>query len=189
VTDPDPALGAVSLARALESPLSLVADHARMLRSRAEPGDFMLRARLDEIIDAAARMKELLEAATSPPSSAPAEAAGPPAPKSDRLLEDLRREFPDPSFVAELVDTWIETALRRAGELRTAADARDRDALVRHAHALVAPAKTVGAFGLADLAAGIERDAPDGSWDRLLARVDEVEALVPATVARLRGQI
>lgn len=188
--DTRPTFGTTAeLAAELLEPLALVAGHAKKLLDRADPGDFVLRARLDEILAAATRMEELVDGvgqASEPPETAPP-ASAPPA--EDRLLEDLRREFTDSSFIAELVQTWAETAPRRAGELLAAAEARDREALLVHAHALVAPGKTVGALRLARIAASIERGARDDGWEALRAAVDEVVELVPGTIERLRAQV
>ena len=170
------------LAAGLRTPLSEVEGHARMLLDRADPGDFVLRARLDGILAAARRMRGLIEGLSGPhPNPRPAAGAD-----GDRLLVDLRREFQDADFIAELVQTWADSAATRADALRGARAARERRGILAGAHALKAPARTVGAHALAARLVELERRAEDAPWEELDERLDQVLALLPEVVRRLQ---
>jgi HPt (histidine-containing phosphotransfer) domain-containing protein len=174
------------LAGALQEPLGLVVRHAELLIARAEPGDFVVRARLDEILAAAERMGQLLEEAGQTPS--PAAPSPPPrGPSEDRLLEDLRREFDDPDFIADLVATWAVSGGEVLRALRAGLETKSRRAVLTSAHALKSPARAMGAIRLATRAAEIERRAEDAPWSDLAGLVDEVSVLVPESVERLQA--
>ena len=175
-----------ALAEALDEPLALVSGHTRVLLSRAEPGDFVLRARLDEILAAASRMRQVLDQARRTREPEPRTQ---PVVEEERLLVDLRQEFQDPAFIAELVETWAASAVDRVEALRAACRSEDRRQLIDEAHGLKSPARTMGASRVADLARRIELDGRSSAWSDLAPLVQEVATLVPDSVARLRALI
>jgi HPt (histidine-containing phosphotransfer) domain-containing protein len=186
-TGPDPrSRTGAELAAALLEPLGLVVRHAELLIARAEPGDFVVRARLDEILAAAERMAQLLdEAEQAPRPAAPSPPRGGPA--EDRLLEDLRREFDDPDFIADLVATWAVSGGELLLALRSGLETKNRRAVLTSAHALKSPARAMGAIRLATRAAEIERRAEDAPWTDLAELVEEMSVLVPDSVERLQA--
>jgi HPt (histidine-containing phosphotransfer) domain-containing protein len=65
----------------------------------------------------------------------------------------------DPSFLAELIDTFFSDSIDQFASMRQAAAANDSETLRRAAHSLKSNSSTFGALGLADICQEIESRA------------------------------
>src|SRR5205085_2274265 len=76
------------------------------------------------------------------------------------------------SFVAELIDTFVEDGRELVAALRRSLAAKDVDGFRRAAHSLKSNGETLGATGLATLARELESMARGGSLDSAGERLD-----------------
>ena len=99
----------------------------------------------------------------------------------ERLLA-LRDDYGDVALHA--LDVFATTAGTTLAELRAAQDAGDGDEVRRLAHRLSGSARTVGAVGMAELAAVLEASVPDAR-----AALVPLEAALAPTIAALRAAL
>jgi len=78
------------------------------------------------------------------------------------------------TFVAELVDTFIEDAQDLVAALRQALAGADVDTFRRAAHSLKSTGETVGATRLAAVARELEAQARSGTLDGAGGRLDQL---------------
>jgi HPt (histidine-containing phosphotransfer) domain-containing protein len=97
-------------------------------------------------------------------------------------LRTLRDDYGD--VATQLLGVFETTATATVGELRAALAAGERDEVRRLAHRLKGSARNVGATGLADLAAALEREPPDAP-----AALGRLDAALEPTSAQLRAAL
>ena len=116
----------------------------------------------------------LAPSAPEPASSAP-DAPGPAIDEAGfARLRDMAGG--DASFIAELIDTYLDDGMRQLAELDAAIAANDAPGAVRPAHSLKTGSANVGAARLASLCAATEASAREGSLDGADARLAEMHA-------------
>jgi HPt (histidine-containing phosphotransfer) domain-containing protein len=99
----------------------------------------------------------------------------------ERLLA-LRDDYGDVALQA--LEVFASTAGTTLAALRSAQDARNGEEVRRLAHRLRGSARTVGATGMAELAAAVEAGVPDAG-----AALEALEAALAPTIAALRAAI
>jgi HPt (histidine-containing phosphotransfer) domain-containing protein len=95
----------------------------------------------------------------------------------------MRRRLGDDDLIAEITAIFLADCPVRLAEIKTAVDARDRDAIRTAAHALKGAAGAVSAAPVAECARALERMAEAGDIDPELA--DAAWASLQAESARL----
>lgn len=100
-------------------------------------------------------------------------------------LDDLRAMLG--TRLATMVATLADQAATGSAAMRDAVAVGDLDALAHLAHRLKGGAGALGAAALADAAARLEALARAGDGAPLPAALDALDALVPPTLAALRG--
>ena len=95
----------------------------------------------------------------------------------ESVLARLRELAPDdPTFVQELLAEFVSDAEARLDTLRAALARADRAAVIAAAHSLRGSSGTIGAAGVASLAARIELGARDDSMDELGGALTALDA-------------
>lgn len=94
----------------------------------------------------------------------------------------------DPTFMAELIDTFASDAVAMLGELDAAVGAGDDAALMRPAHSLKSNAATFGATALAELCRALEADARGGVVPDPAGRVAAIRAELETVSAALQAE-
>lgn len=100
-------------------------------------------------------------------------------------LAELEAAVGDPSFVRELISTFLNDAPDLLGELRSSLEQRDFEELRRAAHTLKANGRTFGATGLAALSEELELSAQRGK----LADAVELVTRIEKEYARVAGAL
>lgn len=93
----------------------------------------------------------------------------------------------DPTFLAELVDTYLQDGAAQVEALQAAVARDDVEGLVRPAHTLKSSSASIGAMPLAELCRILEADARGGAVAGAAARVTAVAAAFEMTSAALRS--
>ena len=91
----------------------------------------------------------------------------------------------DPSFLAEMIDTFIEEAPGLIADMQTAATSADVDSLRRAAHTLKSNSLTFGAVRLGDLSREIEERATRSQIGDIGELINLVVEEYPAVAAAL----
>ena len=91
----------------------------------------------------------------------------------------------DPSFLAEMIDTFMEEAPGLIADMQTAATSADVDSLRRAAHTLKSNSLTFGAVRLGDLSREIEERAVRSQIGDIGELIDLVVEEYPAVAAAL----
>jgi histidine phosphotransfer protein HptB len=91
----------------------------------------------------------------------------------------------DPSFLAEMIDTFLEEAPGLISDMQTAATSADVDSLRRAAHTLKSNSLTFGAVRLGDLSREIEERAARSQIGDIGELIDLVVEEYPAVAAAL----
>jgi HPt (histidine-containing phosphotransfer) domain-containing protein len=97
-------------------------------------------------------------------------------------LRALRDGYGDVALQA--LEVFATTAGTTLAELRAAQAAGDRDEVRRLAHRLSGSARTVGATGMAEIAAALDAGVPDAP-----AALERLEAALAPTIAALRAAL
>jgi PAS domain S-box-containing protein len=100
-------------------------------------------------------------------------------------LAELEAAVGDPTFVRELISTFLNDAPDLLGELRSTLEQRDFEELRRAAHTLKANGRTFGATGLAALSEELELSAQTGT----LADAVELVTRIEKEYARVAGAL
>jgi PAS domain S-box-containing protein len=100
-------------------------------------------------------------------------------------LGELEAAVGDPTFVRELISTFLNDAPDLLGELRSSLEQRDFEELRRAAHTLKANGRTFGATGLAALSEELELSAQTGT----LADAVELVTRIEKEYARVAGAL
>jgi HPt (histidine-containing phosphotransfer) domain-containing protein len=100
-------------------------------------------------------------------------------------LRELEAAVGDPTFVRELISTFLNDAPDLLGELRSSLEQRDFEELRRAAHTLKANGRTFGATGLAALSEELELSAQMGT----LADAVELVTRIEREYARVAGAL
>jgi HPt (histidine-containing phosphotransfer) domain-containing protein len=100
----------------------------------------------------------------------------------DTLMEMVGN---DPSFLAEMIDTFLEEAPGLIADMQTAATSADVDSLRRAAHTLKSNSLTFGAVRLGDLSREIEERAARSQFGDIGDLIDLVVEEYPAVAAAL----
>lgn len=90
-------------------------------------------------------------------------------------------------LLTELIDLFTEHAPATLTRLRAAVASGVAQDAARQAHALTGSSLTLGATAIVSLARRMEALAHDGSLDALPALADEIDTLLPPTIAALRA--
>jgi HPt (histidine-containing phosphotransfer) domain-containing protein len=90
----------------------------------------------------------------------------------------------DPERLLALRDDYGDVALQALEVFASAQDARNGEEVRRLAHRLRGSARTVGATGMAELAAAVEAGVPDAG-----VALESLEAALAPTIAALRAAI
>lgn len=104
------------------------------------------------------------------------------------VVDPLRRLGGD-ELVHQLFRTFLGHAPTRIGDLRSAAESRDLEALTRAVHSLRSSSAMLGAMELSELAGDLEGLADEGRSDELVARVPELEEGVRELVGLLEREL
>jgi histidine phosphotransfer protein HptB len=91
----------------------------------------------------------------------------------------------DPSFLAEMIDTFMEEVPGLIADMQTAATSEDVDSLRRAAHTLKSNSLTFGAVRLGDLSREIEERAARSQIGDIGELIDLVVEEYPAVAAAL----
>ncbi len=93
-------------------------------------------------------------------------------------LDEMRRMEAEgmPGLAARLVHMYLENSQRLLGELQTAMDGADAEAVRRAAHSIKSTSANVGANTLAQLARTLEHAAQTAEWKSDQAVVDQIVA-------------
>ena len=94
----------------------------------------------------------------------------------------------DPSFLAEMIDTFLEEAPGLISDMQIAAASADVDSLRRAAHTLKSNSLTFGAVRLGDLSREIEERAAHSQIGDVGELIDLVVEEYPAVAAALKGE-
>lgn len=97
----------------------------------------------------------------------------------------------DPTFLAELIDTFLADAPGQVAAMREAVAAGAAEALVRPAHTLKSSAATFGASELTEQCRALEAQARSGSLegaDAAVASIDEALAAVVDALSEIRDR-
>jgi histidine phosphotransfer protein HptB len=100
----------------------------------------------------------------------------------DTLMEMVGN---DPSFLAEMIDTFLEDAPGLIADMQTAATSADVDSLRRAAHTLKSNSLTFGAVRLGDLSREIEERAARSQIGDIGELIKLVVEEYPAVAAAL----
>ena len=92
----------------------------------------------------------------------------------------------DPTFLAEMIDTFLEDAPSLISDMQTAATSADVDSLRRAAHTLKSNSLTFGAVRLGDLSREIEERASRSQIGDIGELIDLVVEEYPAVAAALK---
>jgi CheY-like chemotaxis protein/HPt (histidine-containing phosphotransfer) domain-containing protein len=106
-------------------------------------------------------------------------------------LADLEAAVGDPSFVRELISTFLSDAPRLVGTLRSSLEECNCEQLRRAAHTLKSNGRTFGAAALASLSEELEISALAGRLagaDELVGRIEEEYARVEDALAVFAGR-
>jgi CheY-like chemotaxis protein/signal transduction histidine kinase/HPt (histidine-containing phosphotransfer) domain-containing protein len=114
------------------------------------------------------------DAASPPPAGKPPEEGD--APIDPRALDELCGD--DEVARMQILESFIEDARANADRIAAAWEARDAAAVGAAAHGLKSSARAVGAHGLADLCAALERAGKTSDLKRIAARVRLLPELV-----------
>ena len=114
------------------------------------------------------------DAASPPPAGKPPEEGD--APIDPRALDELCGD--DEAARMQILESFIEDARANADRIAAAWEARDAAAVGAAAHGLKSSARAVGAHGLADLCAALERAGKTSDLKRIAARVRLLPELV-----------
>jgi CheY-like chemotaxis protein/HPt (histidine-containing phosphotransfer) domain-containing protein len=109
----------------------------------------------------------------------------------DSALEHLDVATGDPSFVADLVDTFLREAPALVGDLETARQSGDAEEVRRAAHTLKSNARTFGAAGLANLCQELESTAKRQVMSEaagLVTNIEDEYARVASALATAREE-
>jgi len=93
----------------------------------------------------------------------------------------------DRGLMAEILQMYESTASMDVEELRLAVDVGDVDGIVRRAHAIKGASGNVGADRVMDVAGLIERAGREGSLERAVALVPDLQAVFQQTVQACRA--
>jgi PAS domain S-box-containing protein len=146
-------------------------------------------AGMDDYVAKPIRVEELVAALERCRPRADAGATVTPATAAiDRTTFDRLAATMGGSFVAELIDTFLEDGLELIGSLRRALAEMDVDVLRRAAHSLKSNAETLGATRLAALARELEGMARARRSDGAAARIDQLRETYDL-VARALGEL
>jgi HPt (histidine-containing phosphotransfer) domain-containing protein len=144
---------------------------------------------MDDYVAKPIRVEELVAALERCRPRADAGATVTPATAAiDRTTFDRLAATMGGSFVAELIDTFLEDGLELIGSLRRALAEMDVDVLRRAAHSLKSNAETLGATRLAALARELEGMARARRSDGAAARIDQLRETYDL-VARALGEL
>jgi PAS domain S-box-containing protein len=154
-----------------------------------------LAAGMDDYLSKPIRREEL--AAALARSEARAVSAGD-SPRANEVddpgpvdLEELEAAIGDPTFVHELISTFLNDGPGLVGELRSSLEQRDFEELRRAAHTLKSNGRTFGATGLAALSEELELSAQTGTLAgavELVTRIEEEYARVAGALGALAGR-
>ena len=154
-----------------------------------------LAAGMDDYLSKPIRKEELAAAlarsearAVSAEDSATADEVDDPGPID---LAELEAAVGDPTFVRELISTFLNDAPDLLGELRSSLEQRDFKELRRAAHTLKANGRTFGATGLAALSEELELRAQTGTLAdaaELVTRIEKEYARVAVALGTLAGR-
>lgn len=90
-------------------------------------------------------------------------------------MRELQGDGED-DFVGELIEVFLADAKPRVAAIRAAVARGDREALRSVAHSLKGSSANLGASGLAELCAGLERRAKSGSLEGADREASQLEA-------------
>jgi CheY-like chemotaxis protein len=154
-----------------------------------------LAAGMDDYLSKPIRREELAAAlagaearAVSGEDSATADEVDDPGPVD---LAELEAAVGDPTFVRELISTFLKDAPGLVGELRSSFEQGDLEELRRAAHTLKSNARTFGATGLAALSEELELSAQPGTLAdavELVTRIEKEYARVEGALGALAGR-
>jgi GAF domain-containing protein/CheY-like chemotaxis protein/HPt (histidine-containing phosphotransfer) domain-containing protein len=138
--------------------------------------------RVDELVAALERCGARADAVVH---AAPAPAQPETGPAVDRNVVDQLAAGMGGSFVAELIETFVEDGRQLVATLRSSLDAADIDAFRRAAHSLKSNSETLGATTVATLARELESMARGGKLDGAVERLDPLAARYEAAARAL----
>jgi CheY-like chemotaxis protein/HPt (histidine-containing phosphotransfer) domain-containing protein len=154
-----------------------------------------LAAGMDDYLSKPIRREELAAAlagaearGVSGEDSAPAGELDDPGPVD---LAELEAAVGDPTFVRELISTFLKDAPGLVGELRSSLEQGDLQELRRAAHTLKSNGRTFGATGLAALSEELELSARTGTLAdavELVTRIEKEYARVAGALGALVGR-
>jgi PAS domain S-box-containing protein len=154
-----------------------------------------LAAGMNDYVSKPIRREELAAAlarcearAVSAEDSATAGEADDPGPVD---LAELEAAVGDPTFVRELISTFLNDAPALVGELRSSLEQSEFEELRRAAHTLKANGRTFGATGLAALSEELELSAQRGTLAdaaELVTRIEKEYARVAVVLGTLTGR-
>jgi HPt (histidine-containing phosphotransfer) domain-containing protein len=102
------------------------------------------------------------------------------------LLAELRQLTPDGSLLAQIVDTFVDTAPDHVAELRAAVGAGDAARVRQSAHRLRGESAALGAVEVARLCASLEELSVEGQLDTAPALAAAIESACHRAAAELR---
>jgi histidine phosphotransfer protein HptB len=106
-------------------------------------------------------------------------------------LAELEAAVGDPTFVRELISTFLKDAPGLVGELRSSFEQGDLEELRRAAHTLKSNGRTFGATRLAALSEELELSAQTGTpvgAVELVTRIEKEYARVEGALGALAGR-
>jgi PAS domain S-box-containing protein len=154
-----------------------------------------LAAGMDDYVSKPIRRAELAAALARSESRTRSEGGSPTAREADDLeavdLTQLEATVGDPTFVRELISTFLSDAPHLVGALRSSLDQHNPEELRRAAHTLKSNGRTFGATALASLSEELELNAQTGTLadaGELVSRIENEYARVEGALGALAGR-
>jgi signal transduction histidine kinase/DNA-binding response OmpR family regulator/HPt (histidine-containing phosphotransfer) domain-containing protein len=190
-----PEMGGIEATRAIREREASTGRHTRIVamtaHAMAGDRDRYLAAGMDEYLSKPVDRNALFAAVEPFPLAVRSRGEGRPPPPAPIHLDEMRRRLGDDDLIAEITAIFLADCPVRLAEIKTAVDARDRDAIRTAAHALKGAAGAVSAAPVAECARALERMAEAGDIDPELADAAwaSLQAESVRLVAALKGGV
>jgi len=182
-----PEMGGIEATRAIREREASTGRHTRIVamtaHAMAGDRDRYLAAGMDEYLSKPVDRNALFAAVEPHPPAVRSRSDARLSPASPIHLDEMRRRLGDDDLIAEITSIFLVDCPVRLAAIKTAVDARDRDAIRTAAHALKGAAGALSAAPVAECAYALERMAEAGDIDPALA--DAAWASLQAESARL----